>query len=111
MLVLIDEAAALLAGHPILAGDMKRRADLGGAVHDHRKRSLGLAGDDGRRVAPHDRRLLARDLLQRVAEKIHMIHGNRGDDARERVGDRIGRVVTAAEPDFEQQRIRRMVGK
>src|SRR5260370_365172 len=51
--VLIDKAAALLAGHPVLARHVKRRADLLGVPDEHRLRSLGLPADHRGRSPPH----------------------------------------------------------
>ena len=71
-----------------------------------------LVGDHalrlGREHRRHDRaaffddaRLFPCDLRERVAQQLHVIHRDAGDDRAERLCDDVGRVKPPAEPDFE----------
>jgi hypothetical protein len=51
---------------------------------------------------------LSRDLLQRVAEKFQVIHGDGRDRGGQRPLDHVGGVETAAQADFEQSHIGRV---
>src|SRR5215831_16639552 len=90
---------------------MKHRADLLGMPDKYRLWALRLPTDHGRSPAPHDGGLLAGDLFQGVAEEIHMVQGYRRNDARKRLRHHIGGIEPAAEPDFEEQHVGRVVGK
>src|SRR5215472_16589994 len=96
--ILIDEATAFLACHPILACHMKHCADLLGALDKHRLWALELPTDHGRSLAPHDCGLLAGDFFQGVAEEIRMVQGYRRNDAGKRLRHHIGGIEPAAEP-------------
>jgi hypothetical protein len=76
---------------------------------DHGHPLWRLLGGDDRHVALDDGSLLARDGGERVAEKLHVIHAERRDDACKRRLDHIGGIEPPAEPDFEQEHIGRML--
>ena len=76
---------------------------------DHGHRLGRLLGGDHGHAALDDRGLLGGDRGQRVAEEFHVVHADRRDHARERRLDHIGGIEPAAEADFEQQHVGRML--
>ena len=91
-LVLIDQPPALLGGGPVLAGDLQRRIEPRRLPFDRGKRVARLRGHDGRRAALEDAGLLGGDLVERVAEKIGVVDGDRVMTRGERMVDHVGGV-------------------
>ena len=108
VVVLIDEAAALLGCHPILAGDADRRLDPRRLPLDGGQRLARLRRHDRRHLRLEDAGLLGRDLADGIAEMLGMIERDRRDHGGERAVDDIGGVEPSAQPDFEQQHVGRM---
>ena len=81
--------------------DAPLRADL---VQDgaHLRR-LRIA--DGARAGLEDARLLARDLLERIAEDLRVVEADVRDDGARRRGDDVRRVEPAAETDLQHHNI------
>ena len=109
--VLIDEAAALFRGRPVLAGDLDRR--LGARRHalDRRQSFARLRRHDRRHGRFENAGLLGGDLAQRIAEMLGVVERHRRNDGRQRVIDHIGRVEPSAHSDLEQQHVRAMACK
>ena len=108
-LVLIDQPPALDTDMPLLSRGMQRRAHAPGLRLDHRHRLRRLLGANHRHAALDDGGLLAGDGGQRVAEEFHVIHADRRDHGRHRRIDDVGGVEPAAEADFQQHHIGRVL--
>ena len=70
----------------------------------HAARGLLLPPQHDGHAGLHNPRLFQRDLLDRVAEELHVIHAHLGDDA-DRRGDDIRRVEPPAEADLDHRDI------
>src|SRR5436853_5164779 len=78
-----------------VVGDPQRRADIGSDARDL-GHGLGVLWDGDRRHARlDDPGLLIRDLRQSVAQDLHMVVADRGDDRNQRRDD-VGAIVAAA---------------
>ena len=108
VLVLIDQAAALLARHPMLAGGLDRGAEPRGRVLDHAQRLARLRRDHRRHAALEDAGLLGGDRGERVAQEIDVVDRDRRDHGRERMRDHVGGVEPPAEADLHQHHVGRM---
>ncbi len=80
-----DETPVLLVHVEIAAGDVERRADLLGPALDHLERLLLLPADHARHARLQDAGLLAGDLGQGLAEKGHVVDGDRRDRGEQRL--------------------------
>jgi hypothetical protein len=109
--VLVDKAAVLLEGLPILARDGQRGVHLRRDALDRHQALVGLRRDDRRHPLLEDAGLLAGDGRQRIAEKVLVVVVDGGDDAEARPGHDIGGVEPPAEADLEQQGSRRACAK
>ena len=88
---------------------MQRRVQALGLRLDDGHRLGRLLGANHRHVALDDAGLFAGDRRQRVAEKFGVVHADRRDHGRQRRLDHIGGVEPAAETDFQQHHIGRML--
>src|SRR5262249_23411045 len=104
-IVLIDEAPALDADMPMLAGGMERRTLTLRLPLDHSHRLAWLLGRYHRHVALDDGGLLGGDCGQRSAEIFGVVHADRRNHRSERRLDHIGRIEPSAEAYLEQQHI------
>src|SRR5665213_133568 len=109
--VLIDHAAMLGMREEILTREQHWRFQRLGAALDHVMRDIILWPDDHRHARLDDAGFLRCDPGQGRSEKFLMIQADRRDDGHRRFCDHIRRVVFAAEPYFQHQRIRRMTGE
>ncbi len=89
-------------GAEIAAKPPQVRPD-GGGVIDQCLRRIGIGADRGSAAAINVR-LLPADLVARVAQKIHVIEIDAGDDRAIGV-EQIHRIEPSAQPDFEHGRI------
>ncbi len=70
-----------------------------------------MHADESRHISLENACLRSRDLFDRRAEKFGMIDRDRRYDRGDRIGNDIGRVEVAAEADFEEKVIGRMLAK
>src|SRR5690349_19341301 len=96
-IILINQAAALFRGGPVLAGDPDRRLHASGLALDHRKRLARLRRHDRRHLALEDAGLLRGDERDGVAEKLGVVERYRRDHGCEWMLDHVGGVEPAAE--------------
>ena len=75
------------------------------------KRFRLLPADDARHAWLEDAGLLAGDRGKRVAEKGHVVDGDRRDRGGKRLVDHIGRIEPAAKSRLQQQQIGRRLGE
>ncbi len=111
VIVLIDQTSAFLGRRPILAGDLDRRLDARGLALDRRQCFARLRRHDRRHPRLENAGLLPRDLAYGIAEVLGVVERDRRDHAGQRVLDHIGRVQPSAQPDLEQEHIRRVARK
>ena len=109
--VLVCEPAVLGTNEEIASGEAPHSAELQRLALDDGERALVLLGDDRRRAAAQDARLLVSDLLDRRAEEFGVVDRHRRDHRRRRPLDHVGGVVAAAKPDFEQEIIGRRLAE
>ena len=84
-----------------------RAADAGGVIEQDAADLLRLRADRHHDVRLHDAGLLAGDDIDRWPQHFAMVEGNRRDGADRRRADDVGRITTAAQPDFEHTQIGR----
>ena len=92
---------------PILPAPEQRCAAFGCRGADDFQRCRCLRTRGARHAAAHDPGFLPRDLAERIAQKIHVIHGNGGNGGCRRARHDIRRIQPSAQPHFQHQQISR----
>ena len=104
LVVAIDQTVCPFGrGRPVDAEYRQRNIDFRGAVLDYRQRAGLLRPDDTRYTRLQNTGLLERNLLDRVAEELHMVQRYRCDNRDSRRRDNIGRIESPAQTGLQQQ--------
>ena len=97
-----DDAATVRGDRPFLAEARHRRADFPGTVGQHRRRHRCLGPHHHADAGLENSRLLAGDQLDRIAQELDMVPGDRSDHGEQRPRQHVGRIQPAAKPAFDQ---------
>ena len=97
-----------LVGHvPVPAPPQQGRAAFRRHAFQHRQHLGGLGAGGAGDAVLDDPGLLEGDLGQRVAQEVHVVHGDAGDRGGGRPIHHIGRVEPPAKPDLQHQQVGR----
>src|SRR5690625_2646935 len=103
-----DEALGYSPAGKITSLDKKRCGDLLRALFDHPQDRLLVQPDDRWNTRLKDSGLLCGDTRTTVTPILHVIHGDRRDDALQRPFNDIGCIETPAQTDLQKKDIRRL---